>query len=412
MPSSDQPSAPATTARRIDRHKNIVYQCNRCGQCLDFSTVGQAPKCPAFEGGLFESYAARGKFNIARALVDGVIDYDQDIAMRVYSCTECRACAQDCFKYLDTTAIFTVMKDDLARLGLIPENFRQGLQGHGGLDETHNVYQAPHAERLSWLTDKGRERVDRPAETAFFVGCTAAYVRQNMAVDTAGTLERLGSDYTILSDEWCCGHPYMAAGELDKAREALQHTISQYEALGVERVVFNCPGCLKTFQHDAPQLLGQPLPFEPLHILEEIALLAGSGEVRFKPVEPKITVTYHDSCTLGRWLGVYEAPRTLLKHIPGVALREMPRNREKAYCCGAGGLIRYDYAEIAARAGTERLQEAESTGADMLVTSCPACLMQFQQMRSRQQHSAVRRQMRVADITEIIWNQLVLPGEA
>ena len=104
----------------------IVYQCNRCGQCLDFSTVGQAPKCPAFEGGLFESYAARGKYNIARALVDGVLDYDEDIAERVYGCTECRACAQDCFKYLDTTAMFTVLKEDLAHLGLIPENFKPG----------------------------------------------------------------------------------------------------------------------------------------------------------------------------------------------------------------------------------------------------------------------------------------------
>jgi heterodisulfide reductase subunit D len=391
--------------RRITAYRNIVYQCNRCGQCLDFSTVGQAPKCPAFEGGLFESYAARGKFNIARALVDGVLDYDQDVAERVFSCTECRACAQDCFKYLDTTAMFTVMKEDLARLGLIPENLRQGLQGTGGLDETHNVYQAPHDERLAWLADRGR--VDQPADTAFFVGCTSAYVRQNMSVDTAGTLDRLGLDYTLLADEWCCGHPYMAAGELDKARLALEHTISQYENLGVQRVVFNCPGCLKTFKHDAPQVLGRPLPFEPLHVLELVAQLAEQGELRFRPVDPKITVTYHDSCTLGRWLGVYDAPRTLLRHIPGVAVKEMPRHCETAYCCGAGGLIRYDYGQIADRAGGERFREAEFTGADLLMTSCPACLMQFQQTRSK-----LRSRLRVMDITALIWNQIVVPGKA
>jgi heterodisulfide reductase subunit D len=394
-----------TNKRQIDDLKTIVYQCNRCGQCLDFSTVGQAPKCPAFEGGLFESYAARGKFNIARALVDGVIDYDPDIAVRVFSCTECRACAQDCFKFLDTTAMFTVMKQDLARLGLIPESFKEGLEGQDGLDETHNVYKAPHDERLSWLG--ARSRVDKPAETAFFVGCTAAYARQNMAVDAAGTLERLGADFTLLSDEWCCGHPYVAAGELAKAREALEHTISQYEALGVKRVVFNCPGCLKTFKHDAPELLGRTLPFEPLHILEEVAILAEQGEIEFKPIDPKITVTYHDSCTLGRWLGVYEAPRTLLKQIPGVAIKEMPRNRGNTYCCGAGALIRYDYPEIAGGAGAERLQEAEATGADVLMTSCPACLMQFQQTRSK-----LQSRLRVMDITSIIWNQLIMPGEA
>ncbi len=391
--------------RKIDELKNIIYQCNRCGQCLDFATLGLAAKCPAFQGGTFESYSSRGKFNIARALVDGQIEYDADIAARVYACTECRACAQDCFKYLDTTAMFAALKEDLAALGLIPANFKQGLEGEGGLDELHNVYQAAHAERLSWLSDKSR--VDKCAETAFFVGCTAAYVRPNMSVDTAGTLDRLGVDYTVLGDEWCCGHPYVEAGQMDKAREALEHTIAQYEKLGVKRVVFNCPGCLKTFKHDAPRLLGKTLPFEPMHILELIAYLAEQGELRFKPISPKIAVTYHDSCTLGRWLDIYEPPRTLLKHIPGVALKEMPRNRGNAYCCGAGGLIRYDYADIADAAGVERFREALGTGANVLMTSCPACLMQFQQTRSKLRN----RQLQIMDITEIIWRQMILPGE-
>ncbi|MDY6876379.1 MAG: (Fe-S)-binding protein [Chloroflexota bacterium] len=391
--------------RRIDEFKNIVYQCNRCGQCLDFATVGQAPKCPALEGGGFESYAARGKFNIARALVDGVIDYDYDLAARIFSCTECRACAENCFKYLDTTAIFTVMKEDLARLGLIPENFKQSLEGESGLEETHNVYKAPHGERLDWLRDKSH--VDKPAETAFFVGCTSAYVRQNMAIDTAGALNRLGIAYTVISDEWCCGHPYEAAGELDKAIESLEHTISQYERLGVKRVVFNCPGCLKTFKHSAPNLLGRQLPFEPMHLLELIAHLAERGKLKFKPVSPKITVTYHDSCTMGRWLGIYEAPRTLLKHIPGVAVKEMNRNRGNAYCCGAGGLIRYDYEDISDLAGKERYREAEATGADVLITSCPACLMQFQHTRSN-----LRGGIQVMDITELIWRQMDRSGES
>ncbi len=329
MPNSEKESR-KMGERHIDELKNFVYQCNRCGQCLDFSTVGQAHKCPAFEGGLFESYAARGKYNIARALVDGVIDYDMDLAERVFACTECRACAQDCFKYLDTTGMFTAMKQDLAELGLIPTNFLTGLEGELGLDQVHNVYQAPHKERLSWLSE--RNRVDVPAETAVYIGCSSAYVRQNMAVDTVGALERLGINYTLLGDEWCCGHPYMAAGEIDKARESLENSISQYVNLGVKRVVFNCPGCLKTFKHDAPEVLKKALPFEPMHILELIAFLAEQGEIKFKPVSPKITITYHDSCTLGRWLGIYEAPRTLLEHISGVAITEMPRNRGNAYC--------------------------------------------------------------------------------
>jgi heterodisulfide reductase subunit D len=301
--------------------------------------------------------------------------------------------------------MFTALKEDLAQLDLIPPNFREGIEGEMGLDETHNVYKAPHEERLAWLKDQGR--VDVAADTAVFVGCSSAYVRQNMAVDTVATLERLGLDWTVLSDEWCCGHPYMAAGKIAEARQSLEHTISQYVNLGVERVVFNCPGCLKTFKHDAPSVLGRGLPFEPMHILELMADLAERDKIRFKPVSPKITITYHDSCTLGRWLGIYEAPRTLLKHIYGVGLAEMPRNRGNAYCCGAGGLIRYDFADISNCAGTERFQEAEATGADVLMTSCPACLVQFQQTRSK-----LRSRMRIMDITQIIWEQLVLPGES
>ncbi len=403
MPSAEK-EARKMNERQIDKLKNQVYQCNRCGQCLDFSTVGQVHKCPAFEGGLYESYAARGKYNIARALVDGVIDYDMDLAERVFACTECRACAQDCFKYLDTTGMFAALKEDLAELGLVPPRLKAGLEGESGLDEVHNVYKAPHEERLAWLSDRGR--VDVPAETAVFIGCSSAYVRQNMAVDTVGALERLGVDYTLLSDEWCCGHPYLAAGETEKARESLANTISQYVELGVKRVVFNCPGCLKTFKHDAPEVLKKALPFEPMHLLELVAHLATEGRIKFKPVSPKITITYHDSCTLGRWLGVYEAPRTLLNHIPGVAVTEMPRNRGNGYCCGAGALIRYDFPDISDCAGTERLQEAQAIGADVLMTSCPACLIQFQQTRSK-----LRSRIKIMDITQIIWDQLVMPGD-
>jgi Fe-S oxidoreductase len=95
----------------------------------------------------------------------------------------------------------------------------------------------------------------------------------------------------------------------------------------------------------------------------------------------------------------------LLKHIPGVAVSEMPRNRGNAYCCGAGGLIRYDSADISNCAGTERFLEAEATGADVLMTSCPACLVQFQQTRNQ-----LRKRMKVMDITQLIWDQLDVPG--
>lgn len=125
--------------RAIDQVKDVIYQCNRCAHCFDLSWLGQYNKCPAYRYGRFESYAARGRFFIARALVDGAIAYDSDIAQRVYACTECRACAEHCFKYIRTTDIYVAMKEDLAERGLVPPTLATSLSDAGGLGEYHNM---------------------------------------------------------------------------------------------------------------------------------------------------------------------------------------------------------------------------------------------------------------------------------
>jgi heterodisulfide reductase subunit D len=352
-------------------------------------------RCPAYKHGLFESYGARGKFNIARALVDGVIEYDVDIAERVFACTDCRACAAYCFKFLDTVRVFRALKADLAARSLLPSNLGMAVSEGSPLAREHTVYDASHSERVDWLPKGGR--VDVPADTVFFVGCTAAYVRHNMALDTWEILAKVGEDFTVLGDEWCCGHPYLEAGKLEEARRVMEHNLEMITALGAQKVIFNCPGCLQTFKKDMPELLGCRLPFEPVHVVEEVAALVEAGRFTFGVQLPKAVVTYHDPCPLGRGLGVYDAPRAVLDAIPGLRMTEMSRHREDAYCCGAGGLIRYDYPESATASGTDRLREAESAGADTLVTACPACLMHFQQVRNQ-----MRSRLRVMDITELI----------
>lgn len=389
----------ADNERVIDRFKNIVYQCNRCAHCFDLSWLGEYNKCPAYRYGKFESYTGRGRFFLARALVDGVIDYNEEIAERVFACTECRACAEHCFKYLDTTEIYGAMKEDLARLGMMPANLAAGLSDEGGLGEYHNVYQAEQGERLAWLPDLSR--VDKPAEVVFFVGCTSAYVRQNMALDTYALLEKAGIDFAVLSDEWCCGHPYLAAGQPDKARDFMEHTLAQIEKLGAKQIVFNCPGCQRAFRDDWTHITGKSAPFESLHVVEVLADRLSRHELALERYRPKTVVTYHDPCVLGRWMGIYEPPRQLLKGIPGIDFKEMPRNRRDAYCCGAGGMIRYDFSEMANLAGSDRIAEAEGTGAEVLLSACPACLMQLQQSRQR-----AKSRLKVMDITELIGQQL------
>lgn len=389
-----------TEERHIDAYKTVIYGCNRCGQCFDVSWLGTGyNRCPAYKHGIFESYGARGKFNIARALVDGVIDYDADIAERVYACTDCRACAAYCFKFIDTVEIFRALKADLAERGLLPPNLAAAVSEEGPMAREHTIHDFPHEERMDWLPEDGS--VDEAADTVFFVGCSSAYLRQNMARDAYELLDKLEMDATVLGDEWCCGHPYLEAGKLDAARELMEHNIEQIEALGAKRVVFNCPGCLQTFKEDAPELLGERLPFEAVHIVEEVAARIEAGQIELDVHLPKAVITYHDPCPLGRGLGIYEPPREVLDAIQGLRRAEMTRHGEDAYCCSSGGLIRYDYAESAAESGADRLEEAEATGADILVTACPACLVQFQHVRNRQ-----RSRIQVMDIVELV-NKLV-----
>ena len=355
-----------------------IYECLRCAFCFDLSWLGSANLCPAYAWGAFESYGARGRIALARALLEGELEYDATVAERVFACTECRACSEHCFKYIDTVAVFARLREDLVARGLIPPGLAAATDD---LAETHNLYGEPHERRLAWLKD--RSRVDRAASVAFFVGCTPAYVRRSLAHDTYAVLEASGLDFTVLGDEWCCGHPFLAAGQRERAAEVMRHNVEGLRALGVERVIFGCPGCMRTFREDVPAVLGEPLPFEVAHVTEEIARQVEAGRLRFDVYRSGTVVTYHDPCTLGRGLGVYDAPRAIIEAMPGMRLQEMPRHGRDSYCCGAGSFVRYDFSGLTDRTGDERLREAEATGAQVLLTACPACVTQFQQVRGR-----------------------------
>jgi heterodisulfide reductase subunit D len=355
-----------------------TYECLRCAFCFDLSWLGPANLCPSYAWGSFESYGARGRIALARAILEGELEYDKSLIRRVFACTECRACAEMCFKYIDTVAVYAAMRQDLAARGLTPPGLAAATDG---LARTHNLYGKPHQRRLSWLKD--RSAVDRSAPVAFFVGCTPAYVRRTLARDAYAVLVASGLDFTLLGDEWCCGHPFLAAGQPERAAEVLGHNVEALVRLGVERVVFDCPGCLRTFRQDAPELLGRPLPFETVHVVEEIARHLAGGRLRFDVYQSGAIVTYHDPCTLGRGLGVYDAPRAIVEAMPGMRLAEMPRHGRDAYCCGAGSFVRYDYADLTEQTGVERFREAESTGAQFVLTACPACVTQLQYVRGR-----------------------------
>jgi heterodisulfide reductase subunit D len=139
---------------------------------------------------------------------------------------------------------------------------------------------------------------------------------------------------------------------------------------GAKAVITSCPGCLNTMKNDYRRM-GLELKADVRHTTELLADLVESGELKFREYKKK--ATYHDPCHLGRHVGIYDEPRAIIDAIPGLELTEMGRNREFAYCCGAGGGVKSAFPEWALKTGKERVTEAMETGAEVLITTCPFC---------------------------------------
>ena len=206
----------------------------------------------------------------------------------------------------------------------------------------------------------------------YFPGCMATYRQKKTAESTIRLLKKAGVEFKMLGeDEWCCGSVLLRTGNRKLAKKVAAHNIDAIRKTGAKKVVTSCSGCYRTLKKDYPELAGST-SFEVQHITEFLDELLSSGKLKL--TDKNVRITYHDPCHLGRHMGVYDIPRNVLKKIPGVTLAEMPRNREQARCCGAGGGLSSAYKSLASQIADTRFAEAESTRAEYLVTACPFCV--------------------------------------
>jgi heterodisulfide reductase subunit D len=167
-------------------------------------------------------------------------------------------------------------------------------------------------------------------------------------------------------EEWCCGFPLIGAGMKKEAEVLIQHNLETVKEKGVKRVVFACPSCYHTWMEE------YKTDIEIFHSTQFIKKLIDEGKITFK--EKKIKITYHDPCDLGRASGVYEAPREILRAIPGVELVEMAGNREQCKCCGGGGNLEMVDPDLSAALAQAKIDEIQATGADTVITACQQCV--------------------------------------
>ena len=347
-----------------------AHACAQCGYCVD--------ECDQFYGRGWESESPRGKWFFLREYMRGKAKMTQDWVDKFIACTTCEVCSVECPLDLPIEPSWLKMRGQLIhvedRMTFPPfEIMRASLR------KERNIWASYRRDRPRWMPEDKLGMLPERAEIAYFPGCTASYVEHDIAQATACLLYKAGIEFTYLGeDEACCGIPMLVAGLWDTWEEIMRHNIQAMKARGVKTVLTSCPACWLVWHTYYPQWaekLGIDYPFEAKHWSEVVAERIGAGKVVFDHAV-NMKVTWHDSCHMGRAGAIYEAPRQVLRAIPGIEFVEMEHNRQEAHCCGSVLSLVAD-PPAAERIGDVRLQEAVDTGAEALVASCPCCEVQF-----------------------------------
>lgn len=379
---------PKVNKKLVDVISRASYACAQCGYCTD--------TCTLYMGYNWESASPRGKWYILKQYLKGNLKLDQKMVDKFLMCTTCKRCNPVCQINLPIMELWDEFRPILVNeMGFATYN---GFEMMGeSVYSDNNIWAGRRSERTDWIPEDVQNT--EKADVAYWAGCTASFVTTDVAENAVRILNEGGVNYcTLGSDESCCGTPMLVAGKLDTFEFVFRNNIEGLIKRGVKEVIISCPGCYMAFNHAYPiwaRKLGYPYDFKLKHVSEKTEELINEGKLKFKqPVNKK--VTWHDSCHIGRHSGIYDAPRNVLKAIPGIEYVEMKHNREDALCCGSV-LTRMGDPPVADKLGGMRVQEAVDIEADALLATCPCCEVQ---LRASAKHLGLN--MNILDFTDFV----------
>ncbi|AFH49175.1 Fe-S oxidoreductase [Ignavibacterium album JCM 16511] len=381
------------------------YSCTECGRCTD--------ACPAHTVGkslspreIIVNIRQRTK-DKAPLLVDGktnedvtnkklVHDYVKDI--KLWECTTCMACVQECpvmIEHLDSII-------DMRRYLVLTESeFPSNLNNvFKSLETNYTPWAFNQADRAAWAEGMNIKTLaeDSTGEILFWVGCAGSFDDRYKKVTKAFAtiMQKAGVDFRILgTEEKCNGDTARRLGNEYLAQTLMQENISTLNSYNVKKIVTACPHCFHSLKNEYPQFGGN---FEVKHHSEFISELINEGKLQLKDSNVKKEITYHDSCYLGRYNDVYEAPRNVINSA-SIEIKEMNRNKSRGFCCGAGGGRMFLEDEEGGRINEERTKEALATGVDTIASACPFCMTM---LNDGVKHFEKQDTVQVKDIAEII----------
>ncbi|HEY7042710.1 MAG TPA: (Fe-S)-binding protein [Nocardioidaceae bacterium] len=351
----------------------------------------------------------------ARPSGGAVIDPDV-----LWSCTSCGACVQQC--PVDIEHVDHIM--DMRRYQVLVESsFPTELnQLYRGLENKGNPWNMAPNARMDWAKELPFEvkqvGIDvedlSEVEWLFWVGCAGAY--EDRAKKTtravAELLHEAEVSFAVLGDgETCTGDPARRSGNEFVFQQLAMQNAETLEAAKATKVVATCAHCFNTLKHEYRQF---GLELDVVHhtqllnrlvrdgLLTPVAPLNGAARIPGSDVRPRV-VTYHDPCYLGRHNRVYEPPRELLAIVPDTEFKEMPRNTERSFCCGAGGARMWMEERLGERINTNRTREAVATGAQQIAVACPFCrVMLSDGLTSLQADGKARDEVEVVDVAQLL----------
>ena len=333
----------------------------------------------------------------AEELIGPVVSEDE-----LWDCTTCRACMEQCPVRIEHVPLIVEMRRNLV---LEQSRFPQELvMMFNNLERNGNPYSFPASSRADWASEVGVQelsQVEDPTslEIIYWVGCMSSFDARNQRVAAALAKIFKAADvkFAILGkEESCSGDPARRAGNEYLYQMLAQANIERLQAYTPKRIVANCPHCFNTLKNEYPQLGGT---FSVVHHSEFIQELISSGRLKVPAgTLDNGKMAYHDPCYLGRYNEVYDAPRSVMDSVSGGYV-ELPRCRDRGFCCGAGGARAFMEEKRGTRISHNRLNEAVATDASGVAVGCPFCVTMFEDgVRAL----SVEERFAVKDIAEIV----------
>ncbi|MDH3901427.1 MAG: (Fe-S)-binding protein, partial [Gammaproteobacteria bacterium] len=330
---------------------------------------------------------------------------EASVDQAVWSCATCNACTVNCPRGIEIIDVIKAVRTLNVTGGRIPASFEAPLDS---LKANGNPWDGVRAKRLEWAGDLDLPAFTSEHEYCLFTCCTTAYDPGNRIAGRALTqlLKYAGIAFgTFGAEESCCGDPAHKLGADKIFSELTLKNTDLFLRAGVQKILTTSPHCLNAFSNNYDGLKGS---VASEHYTELLDRLVTQGHLT-PTLEVPATVTYHDPCYLGRYQGIYAAPRRVLQSIPGLTLIEMASHKESSLCCGGGGGGAWADTPLNRRLDALRVEEALSTGAQIIATACPFCL---RMLNNAVKSLGVGDRIGVRDLAELLLQSLTLKDKA